>query len=134
MRSFFGVVVPFLNLLGVRGERFEGGQTEITLASRPDLCNHFGQLHGGALATLLDVAMASAARSLHPDAQGAATVSMTLNFMRPASGPVSARGRVRQNGRSLVFCDSEVVDAEGTVVATAIGTFKVMRRPSPPPA
>jgi uncharacterized protein (TIGR00369 family) len=125
--KFFGVVVPFLNLLGVRGERFDAGQTTVVLEPRPDLTNHFGSVHGGALATLLDVAMASAARSLHPE-DGAVTVNMTMNFLREGSGRLSAAGRVRQSGRSLVFCEAEVLDEAGHLVATASGTFKVRRK------
>ena len=128
MTPFFGVVVPFLNFLGVRGERFDAGSTTVALDPRPELTNHFEQMHGGAIATLLDVAMASAARSLHPDAEGAVTVSLTLNFMRAGKGPLKAEGRVRQSGRSLVFCEADVVDSEGSVVATGVGTFKVRRR------
>lgn len=125
--KFFGVVVPFLNLVGVHGERFESGQTAVTLEPRPDLSNHFGSVHGGALATMLDVAMASAARSLHPE-EGVVTVSMAMNFLRAGEGRLTATGRVRQSGRSLVYCESEIQDEAGHLVATAIGTFKIRRK------
>lgn len=121
--KFFGVVVPFLNLLGVRGERFEPGSTALALEARPELCNHYGQMHGGAIATMLDVAMASAARSLHP--QGVVTVALTMQFLRPGTGALSAQGRVRQSGRSLVFCEADVLDEQGRTVATGTGTFKL---------
>lgn len=127
VNKFFGVVVPFLNLVGIRGERFDPGQTGVALDPHPDLVNHFGHVHGGALATMLDVAMASAARSLHTETEGVVTVNLTLNFLRAGQGPLRASGRVRQSGRSLVFCEAEVQDETGHVVATAMGTFKVRR-------
>ena len=37
MAGFFGVVVPFLDLLGVVGERFDRGRTTLALAVRPEL-------------------------------------------------------------------------------------------------
>lgn len=126
MNSFFGVVVPFLNLVGIHSDRWGKGESRATLSSRPDITNHFGSVHGGAVATLLDVAMAAAARSLHPES-GVVTVSMTLNYLRPATGELVATGRVQRGGRSLVFCEGEITDAQGEVVATAIGTFKVAR-------
>jgi uncharacterized protein (TIGR00369 family) len=50
--------------------------------------------HGGALMTLLDVAMATAARSANPD-MGVVTIEMKTSFMQPApSGPLVARGRL----------------------------------------
>jgi uncharacterized protein (TIGR00369 family) len=128
MAGFFGVVVPFLDLVGVVGKEFDRGRTTLALDVRPELTNHFGNVHGGAVATLLDVAMASAARSTLPEGDGVVTVSMTMNFLRGGQGRLSAVGRVQQAGRSLVFCDGEVRDEAGELVATSIGTFKVRRR------
>ena len=127
MSEFFGVTVPFINLVGIRGEEFGQGRSRLHLAARSDISNHFGSVHGGAIATLLDVAMASAARSLHTET-GVVTVGMTLNYLRAAAGDLVATGRVRQSGKSLVFCEAEVTDASGQVVATASGTFKVNRK------
>lgn len=129
MAAFFGVEVPFLTLLGFHGVRSADGETELWLDVRPELTNHFASVHGGVVATMLDVAMASAARTLHPDTEGAMTVSITLNYLRaPGTGRLTARGTVRQAGRSLVFCEAQVTDAQGVVSATAIGTFKLRRR------
>ncbi len=126
MNKFFGVVVPFLNLVGVKSESWGQGESRVALSSRPDITNHFGSVHGGAVATLLDVAMASAARSLHPET-GVVTVSMTLNYLQAATGELVAAGRVRRGGRSMVFCEGEITNSNGEVVATAMGTFKVAR-------
>jgi uncharacterized protein (TIGR00369 family) len=132
--DFFGVSVPFLALLGVCGEQAGGGHSRLSLDVRPALTNHFEGVHGGVLATLLDVAMASAARTMQPDAAPVVTVDMSLQFLRtPAPGRIVAEGRVRQGGRSMVFCDAEVRDAQGTLVATGIGTFKRRRDPRPDP-
>ena len=128
MAGFFGVVVPFLDLLGVVGERFDRGRTTLALDVRPDLTNHFGNVHGGAVATLLDVAMASAARTTLPEGDGVVTVSMTMNFLRGGQGRLSAVGTVQQAGRSLIFCEGQVRDEAGELVASSIGTFKVRRR------
>jgi uncharacterized protein (TIGR00369 family) len=125
--KFFGLHVPFIHLLGLRGERFDAGITELVLDSRPELTNHYGQVHGGVLTTMLDVAMASAARSLHPQSPGSVTVSLSSQFLRPGVGTLRATGRVRQSGRSLVFCEAEIQDEQAQVVATSIGTFKVLR-------
>ncbi len=133
--DFFGVSVPFLTLLGVCGEHAGGGHSRLSLDVRPALTNHFEGVHGGVLATLLDVAMASAARTMQPDAAPVVTVDMSLQFLRtPAPGRIVAEGRVRQDGRSMVFCDAEVRDAQGTLVATGIGTFKRRRDPRPDPS
>lgn len=128
MKEFFGLEVPFLDLIGVSSEHWEPGKTTVSLRPRPDLTNHFGIFHGGVLATLLDVAMASAARSLYPEAAGVVTVDMSLQYMRPASGTLQAEGRVVQSGRSTVFCEADLRDEAGQLLAKAIGTFKVRER------
>ena len=125
MQPFFGLEVPFLDLLGVQSHVWEKGHTTLSLEPRPDLTNHFGDVHGGVVSTLLDIAMSSAARSLYPDAAGVVTVDMTLQFMRPASGTLHAEGRVVQGGKTTAFCEAELRDAQGRRVAKAIGTFKV---------
>lgn len=84
-------------------------------------------LHGGMVMTLLDVAMA--ARCRRSDALGRAvvTVEVKVNFLRPggrAGERVAAQGLVRHAARSLVFCDGELRDAAGQLLATASGTFK----------
>jgi uncharacterized protein (TIGR00369 family) len=55
--------VPFTRLLGVRREFSEAGRARLVVDARPELQNVIGAMHGGIVATLLDVAMASAAVS-----------------------------------------------------------------------
>jgi uncharacterized protein (TIGR00369 family) len=125
MQPFFGLEVPFLALLGVQSQLWEKGHTTLMLEPRPELTNHFGDVHGGVVTTLLDIAMSSAARSLYPDAAGVVTMDMSLQFMRSARGTLHAEGRVVQGGKSTAFCEAELRDAAGERIAKAIGTFKV---------
>jgi acyl-coenzyme A thioesterase PaaI-like protein len=53
-------------------------------------------------------------------------VSMALDFLAPARATdVIGIGRVLRRGRSLVNCEAEIVDADGTLVAKALATYKV---------
>ena len=45
----------------------EGGESELHYEARPEHLNSFAVTHGGAVMTLLDVAMAMAARSVEQD-------------------------------------------------------------------
>ncbi|MEP6791973.1 MAG: PaaI family thioesterase, partial [Ramlibacter sp.] len=58
----FGVDIPFVNHLGFGLVLFEGGNSQIDYEPKPEHLNSFGVTHGGALMTLLDVTMATAAR------------------------------------------------------------------------
>lgn len=63
----FGVEIPFVQHLGFELTQFEGGHSEITYTARPEHLNSFSVTHGGAIMTLMDVSMATAARSKVPD-------------------------------------------------------------------
>jgi uncharacterized protein (TIGR00369 family) len=124
--EFFGVHVPFLAWLDVRGVAWSPGAARLQLTVRPELENSLGAAHGGVVCTLLDVAMAAAARS-DDAASRVVTVEMSVQFVRPGSGVLSAEGRVTRLTKSLAFCEAELRDAGGELLAKAIGTFKRMR-------
>ncbi len=120
---FFGVHVPFLAWLDVHGIEWTPGHARLTLSLRPELMNSLAAAHGGVVCTLLDVAMAAAARSDDP-ASRVVTVDMSVHFMRPGSGVLEATGKVLALTRSLAFCEAELRDPAGHLVAKGTGTFK----------
>ncbi len=119
---------PFLASLGATIVAAANGRSELALDPRDAHANTWGAVHGGVLMTLLDVAMSFAARSTDAHAQGAVTVDMSVQFIAPADGPLRALGHCAQASRTLVFCDAQIVDAQGELVARAQGTFKLLRR------
>jgi len=134
----FGVTIPFVDLLGFTLEKFEGGQSELHFAPRPEHLNSFDVTHGGAVMTLLDVVMATAARSVAPE-MGVVTIEMKTSFMRPAKvtagAALQATGQLLHRTRSMAFTEGQVFDADGQLCAHATGTFKyVARRESAAPA
>ncbi|MCX7742162.1 MAG: PaaI family thioesterase, partial [Tepidimonas sp.] len=60
----FSVPIPFVELLGLRLRRWDDGVAEIAFEPGPQHLNSFAVVHGGVSMTLLDVAMAHAARSV----------------------------------------------------------------------
>lgn len=126
----FGVEIPFVRLLGFVLKRMQGGESELSYEAQAAHLNSFGVVHGGATMALLDVAMATAARSL-PPALGVVTVEMKTSFMQPARGPLLARGRVLHRTASLAFAEGLVFDAQGRLCSQASGTFKYVRRAPP---
>jgi uncharacterized protein (TIGR00369 family) len=127
----FGVEIPFVNLLGFELQQFENGHSELCFSPQPDHMNSFGVVHGGVLMTLLDVAMATAARSVTPE-HGVVTIEMKTSFMRPGSGPLIAKGHLLHQSRSMAFVEAQVLDAQQQLCAHASGTFKYVNRERPP--
>jgi uncharacterized protein (TIGR00369 family) len=127
----FRIEIPFVDLLGFELLRFEQDEAEIALQLRDELSNSWGVAHGGVTMTLLDVAMAHAARSPGEDGvaerTGVVTVEMKTSFMRPGLGRIVATGKRLHRTASMAFCEASVVDAEGQLIAHATGTFKFLK-------
>ena len=128
----FLVRIPFAETLGFELLRFERDEAEIAVELRDELTNSWGVAHGGVTMTLLDVAMAHAARSPGPSGEvetmGAATIEMKTTFMRPgaAAGCVARAGDCTAPP-SMAFCEGSVFDADEQLVAHATGTFKFLK-------
>jgi len=118
--------IPFLRLLGLQQQQAEPGRSRLLLPElKPEFCNRLPAAHGGVLMTLLDVAMARAATSQPGAPTGTVvTVQMSSHFVKPGRGPLTAEGRVLSAGKSLCTCEASVVDADGALIASAMGTFK----------
>jgi len=123
----FGVAIPFVNHLGFELKLFEGGLSEIAYAPKPEHLNSFAVTHGGALMTLLDVTMATAARSVQND-MGVVTIEMKTTFMQPARGKLSGRGRLMHRTATMAFAEATVFDEDGRACAHSTGTFKYVKR------
>jgi uncharacterized protein (TIGR00369 family) len=86
--------------------------------------NPQGTLHGGVLATALDVSMG---HLLNRRVGPGATLEFKVQFMASVkSGRVRCRGSVLRLGRSLAFLTSEATDGGGTTIAVATATWKVL--------
>ncbi len=125
--DFFGLKVPFLKHLGVKAEMAGGGRSRFSLELRPEMLNSFEVSHGGVIMTMLDVAMAIAARTAQGHVGGIMTVEMSISFIRSAKGRIVTEGKLLRGGESLHFCEGEAFDASGELVAKSLGTFKLHR-------
>ena len=123
--------IPFVDLLGFELVRLDPGVSEIAITAREELTNSLGVAHGGLLMTLMDIAMAHAARSpVEPGGDvldTVVTIEMKTSFMRPGTGRVLATGRRMHRTVTMAFCEASVLDARGHLVAHSTGTFKYLK-------
>ncbi|MBY0467798.1 MAG: PaaI family thioesterase [Burkholderiaceae bacterium] len=133
----FPLQIPFVQAMGFELLRMQGGEAEIGLTLRPDQHNSLNMAHGGVTMTLLDVAMAHAARSADApvaanagsaNGRGVVTIEMKTSFMRPGTGRLTARARVMTRTIALAFCEASLFDEAGALVAHATGSFKYLTR------
>ena len=123
----FQVPIPFASHLGMALEVWAGGEAVITYKDRPDHHNSFGVVHGGVTMTLMDVAMAHAARSVQQD-MGCVTIEMKTSFMQAAKGHLTVRGLLLHRTATMAFTEARITDGDGRLCATATGTFKYVKR------
>ena len=83
---------PFYRHLGLELDALDDGRSTIRLPFRPEYGNTRGEMHGGAIAALVDAAMSQAVRSTIPMGSAVATVTMVLNYMAPSFGELTAPG------------------------------------------
>lgn len=77
-------------------------------------------IHGGAVATLADEALASVAFTAAEEGETTVTADLKVDFLRPAKpGRLLARATVRHRTRRLAFCETTVEQVGGQVVAEA---------------
>lgn len=121
--------IPFVSHLGLVTEALGEGTARLSMALPEHFTNSLGTAHGGVIMSLLDVALCTAARTLHPDSIGVVTIDMSTSFIGGGSGDrLVAEARVLRDGRSMTFVEGEARNADGSLVAKAIGTVKVRRR------
>jgi uncharacterized protein (TIGR00369 family) len=127
--TIFGAHIPFVTFCGIEALDVCEGRTRLRLVLQPDHANNIGIAHGGAICTLLDVALGTAARLRA--GRPVVTLDMQTRFLAPGHGILIAEGRVTRAGRSVIFCEAEIRDAAGELVATATGLLKpVSERPT----
>jgi uncharacterized protein (TIGR00369 family) len=122
----FDIHIPFVEHLGIQLLEKADGIMRLRFTPRPEHLNSWSGIHGGVLATLLDVALGSAARSLDTACIGATTIELKANFLSAANDVVLGEGRAQRVGRSLIFAEGELRRLGGVLVAKGTGTFKLV--------
>ena len=116
--------VPYAHLLGIELDEISEGVATLGLNVRKELKQNHGVVHGGAIASLIDTAMAFAIITLLAPGEKVTTVDLTVSYLRPLTkGRITARARVVRSGRRLFVVSADVFDDEGILASTALSTY-----------
>ena len=117
---------PFVSHLKILTESLGEGSARLSLPIEPHLKNSLGTVHGGVIMSLLDVALCTAARTLHPDSEGVVTIDLSTSFIDGGRGAkLFADARVLKDTKSMTFVEGEAKNEDGAVIAKAIATVRV---------
>ena len=119
---------PFEALLGLCIEQAGEGRALLSLPFTVKLANGGGVMHGGAMTTLADTAVAMAIKSLLPQGTHFATTGLSMEFLAPVlSGQVKAHARVRGPDGRIFHGECELRGEHGELYARFVSVFKVAR-------
>ena len=114
---------PLHRLLDLRIVRVRPEPVIVEMPVAEGAFNSSGNLHGGAIATLIDVAAGTASAvgsAFDPAVNTIVTADMHTRYLgRPRGDVVRAEARVLRAGRQLVVVECRVVDDDGRVIAVA---------------
>ena len=119
---------PVLGLLGWNVVDAEPGHVRAGFQGKEEFYNPVGLVQGGILAAMLDGVMGAAAVSLLAPDESITTLEMKANYMRSVQAvPLVGDGRVVHRGGSVIFMEGSITTEDGSLVATATATGRVMR-------
>jgi len=86
--------------------------------------NPQGTLHGGVIATVLDISMG---HLLTRTVGRGMTLEMGTKYLRPArAGRLRAEGRFLKKGKSINTLETRLLDAQGALLAVANSTWQLL--------
>jgi len=120
---------PSSKLLGwhLLDARPEEGWVRIGFDGKAEFCNPAGFIQGGILSAMLDDTMGPAVFVMTEGKLYTATITMTVNFLAPAKvGPIVGEAKVTQLGRTIAFMEGRLTAADGTGLATATTSARLV--------
>ncbi|WP_279222458.1 thioesterase family protein [Stutzerimonas chloritidismutans] len=131
--------IPFNQALGIELDEVSTSQVVMHLPMKPELVGNFvhGILHGGVIASLLDVAGGAMAmlgafdKHRHLTTQERATrlsrlgtIDLRIDYLRPGRGTrFSASAMLLRSGNKVAVVRSELHNELGTLIAVGTGTY-----------
>jgi uncharacterized protein (TIGR00369 family) len=116
---------PLFHLLGIRPTKADEGRVEMVLPSSPWLAQSMGNVQGGFMALLGDLAMTAAVFTTAEAGTAVAPLDLKVNLLRPVQPDLrdlTAAAEVVHRGRTLAIASCRIENADGKPVALATGT------------
>lgn len=120
-----------LKLLGGKVAEYdeETGILEMHFDAGESLCHSGDIVQGGFLAGMLDATMAHAVFGKLNEFVIVATLEIKVSYLEIARpGRIVGRGWLKRMGKTISFLEAELHNAEGTLLATASSTARIIHR------
>ena len=114
----------FPRMLGIEIDSVEEGRAVLSVEVRKELKQLAGVMHGGAIASLIDTAVAFAIVGASEPEDRFTTVEMKINYLSSIrEGRVTADARLIRDGRRIIVAECDVFDDTGRLAAKGLLTY-----------
>lgn len=121
-------LAPFEEFLGMRIDETGKGHAVLSMPFTAAHCQGAGLMHGGAVVSLADTALAIAIKTLLPEGTHFATIDMSLKFHAPVRwGTVRACASVTGKTGKDICGEVAVMTEDNVKAATFQAVFRVKR-------
>jgi len=119
---------PYYQLLQISLEEIDEGFARFRMPFRKEITQAYGVVHGGAIATLADTAVAFALMTLIQPGERVTTAEFKINFLSSVySGEMIGEARIVNKGKRLAMADMEVKNESGELIAKGLATYAVLK-------
>jgi acyl-CoA thioesterase len=119
---------PYYQLLGIEIVKMRKGVSTLRMRFRKELTHALGMMHGGAIASLADSAVAMALITLVDPSDRITTIEFKVNFVAPVEeGKLTAQAKILHRGGKTAVGDVEVLNEKGDLVAKVIATYSIKK-------
>jgi len=119
---------PYYRLLGMEVKEIKEGESRIGMPFKQGLTHPYGIVHGGAIASLADSAVAMALIDLVGPKDRITTIEFKINFVASVDkGELEAHAKIIHKGSKTAVGDVEVVNEKGKLVAKLVATYSIQR-------
>lgn len=117
----------YWKLLGMEIVGLGQGFARVTMPFKPELTQTYQIVHGGAVSSLVDSAVAAALRTLTRPTEKITTVELKVNYLLPVlEGELVAEAKILQKGNQVAVGTVEVKNME-RLVAYGIATYMILK-------
>jgi uncharacterized protein (TIGR00369 family) len=114
----------FPKLVGIEIDDIEPGRAKLSLEVTQKHRQLQGIMHGGAIATLIDTAVAFAIVGASEPSAKFTTIELKVNYLSPiVEGRVIADARLIRDGKRIIVAECDVFDAAGKMAAKGLLTY-----------
>ena len=117
----------YWQFLGLKMKELSVGRAELELPFNPSFKNARDIVHGGVIASMLDMTMGVLGKSLGYDE--VMTLNMGIQFLKPVGEEtIYSEASIINEGRSASLIEAKLLDESGNIIAHSTGAFKLVKR------